>query len=287
MPREQQAEAWGFTSALGNIGFIIGPIIGGHVSELHHGFYYVCCITSFLFIINAGLALILTDTPKETQNETDNTQTASVLSIVRQDLVKSVNNLKAVDWKIYGDAFCIRFLFGFAMSIYFSNQALYLTEKYDLSQKYVGYAISLVSFLGATTGLMLGYLTKKLYKNDFDCTRRLLHFLTVLTVSLILLYLAPNVYTFVAALVPFAISSIIVRIVSMELILTKSNDKGKGSVSGASNSIMSLSRFVSPISSGIIGDIFGQRTVMLSAFVPAFLATLVCFKINYSKVKQG
>lgn len=52
LPIEQQAAAYGQSSGYGMLGFVIGPILGGHISEMNNGFFYVCCFTSFLFVIN-------------------------------------------------------------------------------------------------------------------------------------------------------------------------------------------------------------------------------------------
>lgn len=241
------------------------------------------------FCLFAGLVLTLRDVPNKVENETQNNGTPvdeNILSTFQKELTKTVDNLRSVDWKVYGDALSVRFLYGMSVSIYFSNQALYLTEKYDLPHKYVGYIISFISSIGTVTGFTLGYITKKLYKNDLNCNRRLLHFFSVLTVCFVLLYLAPNIYTFIAVLVPYSISSIIIRIVTMELLLTKSNNNAKGSLSGACNSIMSLARFVSPITSGVIVDVFSENIVMLSASVPALLGTIICVRMNYSNKKN-
>lgn len=38
--------------AVSMIGFIFGPILGGHLSEYKNGYFYVCIVTSVLFFIN-------------------------------------------------------------------------------------------------------------------------------------------------------------------------------------------------------------------------------------------
>lgn len=40
--------------SFGSVGFMVGPIIGGHLTELENGFYYVCCIVTLFFWINTG-----------------------------------------------------------------------------------------------------------------------------------------------------------------------------------------------------------------------------------------
>lgn len=52
LPREQHAQAYGQSSALASIGFIIGPIIGGHLYERADGFFLVSSLTAVLFLLN-------------------------------------------------------------------------------------------------------------------------------------------------------------------------------------------------------------------------------------------
>lgn len=52
LPVNEQSGILGRSAAWGSIGFIVGPFLSGHLSELPNGFFYVCTITSTLFIIN-------------------------------------------------------------------------------------------------------------------------------------------------------------------------------------------------------------------------------------------
>lgn len=207
----------------------------------------------------------------------------NLLLSAAEELKLTITNLREINWKIYWDAFTVRLLYGLCTSMYFFNQSMYLQEKYDLSQIQIGYVISFFSAVGALFGLCLGYITKKLYSNDVNCSNRLLHFWLLLTVSLVLLNFAQNITTYIVLLIPFGISSIVIRIVSMELLLTRVETSGKGSVSGASNSVMSVARFISPTISGVVGNIFGEGAIMLALFVPSLTATAICFSLKYTK----
>jgi hypothetical protein len=37
-----------------SVGFIVGPVVGGHMAEMENGFHYVCCIAMLFFLINFG-----------------------------------------------------------------------------------------------------------------------------------------------------------------------------------------------------------------------------------------
>ncbi|XP_022919322.2 major facilitator superfamily domain-containing protein 9-like [Onthophagus taurus] len=283
LPKTEHAQAYGRSSGLGMLGFVIGPILGGHVSELNDGFMYVCWITSGLFLINITLTCFLPSTKGSFKSE----KVVNLFDLIKGinlEMKKSVEILKKINWKIYWDAFLIRFLFGITTSFFHSNQSLYLKEKHNLSQLYIGYTISFFSIIGVLTSLTLGWITETFYKNDTNCLQRLFHSFVILSISCLGFYLAPNLIVFYTFLIPFGITTALVRIVSMEMMLTKSGKEEKGSLSGASNSIMSISRFFTPLMSGVVGDFFGEESVMFFAFVPAIIGSIVCYKL-LSKVK--
>lgn len=241
------------------------------VSNLNNSFL----VTLFLLVhFISGLACLLPDV-------IDKKKTNHHLTSVREELSKAIVNLKHIDWPTYWDAFLLRFLFALSLSMYFSNESVYLKENYQLPQKSVGYIISFYNALGTTSGLLMGFMSKTFYKNDINCHKRLLHFFCVLAICFFLLYCAPTVSVYVLILIPQGVASMTIRIVSMEYILSKPHSKAKGSISGATNSVGSIARFISPIISGMVADTIGENYVILSSFVPTLAAVLLCWKINY------
>lgn len=231
-------------------------------------------LTTRTFLSFAGLACFLPDLINKKQS-------SHQLTSLKEELSKAVVNLRQIDWPTYWDAFLLRFLFALSTSVYFSNQGIYLKEKYELQQKNIGYIISFYNALGTISGLLMGFITDRFYRNDINCHKRLFHSFSVLTVCFFLMYFAPTVSTYILILMPQGVASMIIRIVSMEFILSKPHSKAKGSISGATNSVMSIARFVSPIASGMIADTFGETYVIPSAFIPTLVAVILCWRINY------
>lgn len=54
VPEKERSLVLGHFNASSNIGFILGPMVGGHLAELPGGFQYVACITGVVFWVNAG-----------------------------------------------------------------------------------------------------------------------------------------------------------------------------------------------------------------------------------------
>jgi len=54
MPGSQHSHVFGRFNSISNIGFIIGPVIGGYVLDHLGGFHVVATMTACLFVLNFG-----------------------------------------------------------------------------------------------------------------------------------------------------------------------------------------------------------------------------------------
>ncbi|KAJ8939605.1 hypothetical protein NQ318_010612 [Aromia moschata] len=277
VPPSEQTVIFGRSAALGSFGFIIGPLIAGHLSEVRNGFTYVCALTALLFLINLGLAYFLPD--ESTKRKASNNQ--SILWGIKYEFRKVMKDLRSIDWNEHWSTFLLRFLFGLSLSCFFSNQTLYLKEKYELSERYTGYIVSYFSTIGMVSAFFIN-LINNFYKTDYTCLIRLLHFFTILTVCFICISISQSIWMFLILLVPFSIVSTSLRVVSMELMLKQSDKSHRGSLSGASNSIMSIMRFISPLLTGLVGDIFSGQYVMLVAVIPSSIGMGVSWYMKTS-----
>lgn len=180
--------------------------------------------------------------------------------------------LTSLDWKNYWDVFLLRFLYGLSISIFFSNQSLFMEEKFNVTKVVIGYTISFLSGIG----VIAGFLVRK-----GDNVNLINYSYLFFTLTLFCLNFATNVYVYVILLMPLAATSTFLRISTTELILLKSkNLDQKGSLSGVSNSLMSISRFISPLTIGLSNNlILNQNIAPVIAFVPSFIACLLCMKI--------
>ena len=55
MPRSQRSRVFGRFNSISNIGFIVGPVIGGYVIDQLGGFHVVAMLTAAIFLLNFGL----------------------------------------------------------------------------------------------------------------------------------------------------------------------------------------------------------------------------------------
>lgn len=188
---------------------------------------------------------------------------------LKSEIMKAFYELKNIEWQQFWDVFLFRFLYGLSVSIYFSNQSLFIEEKFNISKVYVGYTISFLSAIGVLSAFLFKYTNNLKLINYINAAFAL---------SLLGLNFVHNIYVFLILLIPFSVCSTFLRITTMELILLKSMQFGKmGSLSGVSNSIISLGRSISPLTIGLSNSVIGNENVApFIAFVPSFIACILC-----------
>ncbi|KAK7068976.1 transporter activity protein [Halocaridina rubra] len=58
-PSEDRSRVFGTFNATSSMGFIVGPMLGGHLSELKDGFFLVCNLGAAIFLVDFGKRHIL------------------------------------------------------------------------------------------------------------------------------------------------------------------------------------------------------------------------------------
>ncbi|CAH1101466.1 unnamed protein product [Psylliodes chrysocephalus] len=280
IPIQDQSDVLAKSVSIGSCGFIIGPLVGGNLVELSNGFSYVSYFTALLFILNYIIASYI---PEDIKTKTSRQQTMmtsdfTVWSTIKREFKKSVTEITEIDWSQHWQSFLLKFLLGVTMSCYFSNQGLYLRETYQLSQKHTGYMISYFSVVSILSGLFL----KKIHAvlNFDNIYSKMCFWFGALSLGFICLYCSTNLIVFIILLMPISMCAMAMRVISVEMMFEKSKALHAGSLSGASNSIMSVARFVTPLFTGVTSDIFSEKSVMLIAALPASLGLAVSLFIR-------
>ncbi|PNF42296.1 Major facilitator superfamily domain-containing protein 9 [Cryptotermes secundus] len=270
--------------SFGSVGFIVGPVVGGHMAEMENGFHYVCCIVMLFFLINFAIVhFFLSNTPQEhKKNDTilglsedatnlgistriwtdkkkdiQETSKESSRALFRSsDIFQAVTRLLHIRWSVYWDVFTLKFLLGFAQAVHYQSFSLILKEEYSITPSGIGYTISFQGLVGATAGFLSGGMGR-FYKKDKYYALQMLHGFGVLTLSFILLSLKPNLTFFLVCLIPVSASSSLLRIVTSEVILQRTAPNQRGSLIGSGQSMSSVARLIAPLCSGLAYDKFG------------------------------
>ncbi|KAG9329229.1 hypothetical protein JZ751_006444 [Albula glossodonta] len=291
-------------NAASSVGFILGPVVGGYLTEHEGGFYTSSFVCATIFVLNAALVWMLpwSDAPSRTDA---NANSSAKSHRAKQNGLEGANHLAGVGlgaepgrweppaWRQLSsvllriraltssdmwDVFLVRLLMAVAIMLYYSNFSLALEERFELKPKVTGYLISYSSTLGALAGCLVGPVTQ-LYGNDMPAL--LLHS-TMLTSALIFLYAtAPNVWQVLLTSTFFAISTTIGRTCITDLELRRGGTQASGTLIGAGQSVTAVGRILAPLLSGVAQEFSPCGPPSLGVVLA--LAAVLLLRVRMSK----
>jgi len=298
-PPQERPAVLGTLNAVCSSGFIIGPVIGGHIASSQFGFQKVAIITGLIFVLNAALVYFAIpdaitysdkrsehgtdipsrdDSPAENETAVRNADKESIndarrnwFKTIQQSLSlplsRFIGAMQQVHWTNVADIFFIRFLASLSMIIFRSSFNLILEYRFSTSPKTNGYIMSYNAILGVISGFSVRLIT-----GLFSSTESMHRFFSVtLVFSLVSLSVAPDISYIVIALIPLCLSTSVLRVASSTLLYKKGGESEKGFLTGLSDSFMSMARMVGPTIGGIAQDfnIYGPGIVSTSIAIGA------------------
>lgn len=281
-PREKQAEVFGRMGALLALGFIVAPIMSGHIFEKENGMTILSTTLLTINVLMFGTAFLLKEKPSK--------KAAKVKSKpkgISQEVTSIFTNLASINWKVYGTLFSIKFLTETANSAFFSTFGLIILEVFGRTHKEMGYVIAWFSLIMVIGNVMIGKIKNKVYADDAEGYKRNVHGLTLLTASFFTMYIVPSFTTYIVMIVPMAMARVLLENTWMDMLLSKTNEAEKGTVMGAFESVLQLAGLGTPILTGIVGDMYGYTTALGLAVVPMLTATFLAayMTIHHNKEK--
>lgn len=260
-PESGRSVVLGNFNAASSIGFILGPLVGGHVAELPGGFQYVAIMSGLIFILNAVLVWCLLPTCSRTAQQESRDKlirdesttslkklSSDEISFSPQVLTKSFNS---VDWPDLWDLFLIKFLAGFSVLVFRSNYTLVLRQKFSAGPTLIGYSMSYSGTMAAISGFGVGHFIR-LYSST---ARVFLHMLLLQCATLTLLTVAPALWVIFVAQASLSFVTATMRVVAIDLTIRRAGQQSRGALLGLSQSVMSLARMLSPFLAGLAQEV--------------------------------
>ncbi len=256
----------GYIGAIFGIGLIIGPVIGGLLSQISLGlpFYFV----GGLATINMLLALKYLPETNKNRNLEKKIEFNPLTPIIKS--LKN-NKLRA--------SFIAWFLFGLALAGQQSVLSLYLSQKFTFNSL-------MISLFMAGMGLVLilnqAFLLKKVWLKYFSDNKLAISGTLVLSLSFLLMGVSWLWVLIIGSLL-LSFSHSMLRVVMTSQVIKKGESNEQGMILGVMSSIMSLSMIIGPILAGILFSIKLNLPFFASAAL-AFLAFLILFlDINHKR----
>ncbi|XP_015590268.1 major facilitator superfamily domain-containing protein 9 [Cephus cinctus] len=287
IPQNQQSLESGRLSAISGMGFIVGPVIGGHLAEFENGYLYLGWCISIIFAINIAIAyLVFDDLPRTNTIEKNVSSSQTKLQNLHNNVIKAIRNLTNVDWLTYWDVFILKFLLAIAFSVFISNYTLRIQEKYDVTPKWVGYTISLQGLFGTLAGFTTGWIDRKFYQNDLDYKRRNAHGFAIMTICFLGNITASNLTIFMLWMIPLRISTSFLRVIETNMILKRCLPSQRGSILGAMHSMTNVARLVAPLLAGIMDDYYGSNGASFVAAILTIIGIPIAMRVKHIEYKD-
>ena len=267
---KERATNLGIIGAIFGVGLVVGPILGGILSEFSFSLpFYFSGILATLNFFGAYFFL------PETNKKMDKTK-----KISKNPLSPILNSFQ--DKKLR-TRYLVWFLFGLAVSFHQSIMALFLDAQFGFGSSAVSYVLTL---MGGIILLNQGVLLSKFWLRFFsESFLELWPFLSF-AIGYILMDMK-NVVFFLSGLVLLGFSQSILRVIITSRVSEISSQEKRGEALGILSAIFSLAMIVAPPMAGIFFEIKIWLPFIVSAglVLGAFgIMKYCCFEKNNNNV---
>lgn len=280
-----QPKVLGNFNAFSSLGFVIGPLIGGHFAMQSNGFTKVTILTGCIFVVNFAFVWLCmasveqvkghcsmrqeqvlignenekTTNGKMTEHENGGPEhgklhirhnTPSQVADTSSSNIMGIYKISSMSSTL--ELLVIRFVMGFSMLVFRSNFNSMLEFHFNTSPKTIGYIMSYNGLVGGFSGILVGQISKFYNHND---TKMLLHFSLILTASILGITFSPSIFYVAVFIAPLAVSSAVSRVCVTNLTFHRSRVDEKGMILGLGNSLLSFARMISPALGGVAQEV--------------------------------
>ncbi len=265
---EEKSKNFGLVSMAFGLGFIIGPFLGGVLSDpsVHSSFSYVTpfYLTTILTILNiVAIYFFLEETYKGAP------EFVRKLSVWR-GLQNIILAFKYQDLRLL---FTVFFFYAFGFNFFTQFFQVFLIHRFDYTQVEIGNTFGWIGvFIVLTQAFLNRYLSTR-----YEANRLVAVFLLSLAVSIVLLWIPDQAYWMYIILPFMAISQAMVSPNLLSIISGKAGDDRQGEILGVNQSVQSIATAIPPLLSGYLINIniglpmlLGASLVLIAFFIFVF-----------------
>ncbi len=235
---KSRSKGLGMVGAAFGLGFIIGPVTGGLLSQWGYAvpaFAAAAVSLINLILIYAWLPESLTEDKRSQMNEKRPAVTLNAL-------------LVAFQRPFTGSLLITRFFFGLAFAIFQTIFSLYALQKFNLSARDTGFVLTYVGVLSVIVqGFLVGRLTSQ-FREDVLITASVV----LMGFSLLGWALAPSVLWVYIIMTPTALSGGLLNTLLSSTLTKAVAPQEIGGILGLSASVESATRIIAPILGGAL-----------------------------------
>jgi DHA1 family tetracycline resistance protein-like MFS transporter len=241
---KNRAKGLGLIGAAFGVGFIIGPVTGGLLSQYGYSVpAFAAAALSFLNFILIFVWLPESLTAEKRQQLGDQQRPAVTLSAL----------LNALKRPFTGSLLLTRFFFGLAFAIFQSIFSLYALAKFNLSARDTGFVLT---YVGVLAVIVQGFLVGKL-TNRFREDVLIVSSVGLMAVSLLGWSLAPSVFWLLVVLTPTSLAGGLLNTLLSSTLTKAVAPQEIGGILGLAASVESSTRIIAPVLGGALLEQIG------------------------------
>jgi DHA1 family tetracycline resistance protein-like MFS transporter len=253
---KDRARGLGLTGAAFGLGFIIGPALGGLLSQWGYG--VPAYVAAAVATVNVLLVVFFLPESLSAERKAE-------LAAAPRGGVTLKRLVEALRRPLFGDALELRFFFGFAFATFQTMFSLWALKQLNLQPQAIGLLLAYVGILSVIVQLVLiGPLTKR-----FSEGLLLVVTLAVAGVFFFAWGASPNVPLLLVVLTPLCFAISIQNTVSQSVLSKTVSPTEVGGAFGLSSAVQNVGSIAAPI---IGGAIIGS----LGTWAPGALAGIIC-----------
>lgn len=271
---KNRAKNFGLMGAAFGFGFIIGPFLGGKLSDPHI-LPWFSAVTPFIFaacLVAVNILSVVIFFP-ETLKQLNHA--------IKINWAKAVNNIfHAYSMEKLRILFLTNFLFWSGFSFFVTFFSIFLIRKFGFNQGDIG---NLFAYIGVWVAFTQIVLTRQLSGKfqDHNIIRVALFGATLLV---LIFFLANAPWQFLIIVPVFAGFNGLVQAIIPAIVSKSADWNVQGEILGVNSSVQALAQAIPPILSGFIAARFSLETPLIVAIVIMFLSGFVF--LFFKPVKQ-
>lgn len=237
--KKDRSKAFGISGAAFGIGFLIGPAIGGYLSEF--GF----AIPAFLAAAISGISIILTYffLPETVSNENKPKFSFKKVKILDSEPFKKYLLNKKTSSNLLQF-----FLYLLAHSTWVASFALYGNIKMGLTAKNIGFILAYIGLIS----IILRMKVIPMMIDKWNENKLILWGMSSVIIGLFIAPMVNSILPFVGIMTLFSFGTGIVRPLLNGAISRSASEKEQGAIMGVANSLGSLSQIIGPMLGGFL-----------------------------------
>ena len=235
---KSRSKGLGMVGAAFGLGFIIGPVTGGLLSQW--GYAVPAFAVAAISLIN--LILIYAWLPESLTEEKRSQMTEKRPAVTLQALIVAFQR------PFTGSILITRFFFGLAFAIFQTIFSLYALAKFNLSARDTGFVLTYVGVLSVIVqGFLVGRLTSR-YREDLLITASVI----LMGISLLGWALAPSLLWLYIIMTPTALSGGLLNTLLSSTLTKAVAPQEIGGILGLSSAVESATRIIAPLLGGVL-----------------------------------